>query len=252
MLSLLFWLAIGYVFYRIFKSYLRFQHQYYTAEQFKNAPITKERIAQSELGIFIALMAKVAKADGRIHELEAELLSNTFTDISRMYPKPEEVRDILKEIFSLEKQTTNNIDNLCLNLQHLTQQNPQKRMMMLTFLINLAYIDGELSHNEESLILKIAAFLHIDSAQVDALMQRFASMYKAAPPKSTLNEAYSLLGVTEDETMQSIKKKYRALVKKYHPDMMSAKGASEDYIRDATQKMQEINGAYEMIKKVKS
>jgi len=251
MLSLLFWLAVGYVFYRIFRSYVRFQRQYYTSEQFKNVHITQERIAQSELGIFIALMAKVAKADGHIHELEAELLSNTFTDISRVYPEPDKVRDILKEIFSLEKQITNNIDNLCLRLQKLTQKDPQKRIMMLTFLINLAYIDGELSHAEENMIIKIAAFLHIDSAQVNDLMQRFASMYKAAPPKSTLKEAYELLGISEDESTQSMKKKYRALVKKYHPDMMSAKGASEDYIRDATQKMQAINSAYEMVKKSK-
>jgi len=249
--QLIIYFLIGLFFYWVYQSYRRYQQQFYSTKQFAHSKISAEAIAQSELGIFIALMAKVAKADGHIHELEAELLSNTFTDISRVYPQPDKVRDILKEIFNLEKQTTNNIDNLCLSLQHLTQQNPQKRMMMLTFLINLAYIDGELSHNEESMILKIAAFLHINSGQVDALMQRFASMYKAAPPRSTLNEAYNLLGATEDETMQSIKKKYRTLVKKYHPDMMSAKGASEDYIRDATQKMQAINSAYEMIKKTK-
>ncbi len=248
MMNIIFWLFIAYIFYRIFRGYMRFQRHYYTAGQFKNIPITKERIAESELGLFVALMAKVAKADGRIHELEAELISNTFTDIAKAYPQSEDVREILKEIFSLEKQTVNNIDNLCMQLQHLTQRDPQKRLMMLTFLINLAYIDRHLSHAEESMILKIAAFLQIDSSQVESLMQRFAQMHKAPPPQTTINEAYGLLGADKEETMQSIKKKYRTLVKKYHPDVMQAKGASEEYIQDAMQKMQKINAAYEMIK----
>ena len=48
--------------------------------------------------------------------------------------------------------------------------------------------------------------------------------------------------------MDSIKKKYRALVKQYHPDLMKAQGANEDYMAEATRKMQEINAAYETIK----
>jgi len=250
--QLILYALLGLFFYWVYQSYTRFQRHYYRAEQFKNSPVSYDALANSELGVFIALMAKVAKADGRVHELEAQLLSNTFSDFSRLYPQQEPVREIFKEIFNREKLTVKNIDNLCLRLQHLTQNDPKKRMMMLTFLINLAYIDGELSPNEESMLIKIAAFLHVDSAQVEAIMQRFANLYKAAPPQSSLNEAYALLGASEDEALQSIKKKYRALVKKYHPDMMKAKGASEEYVRDATQKMQQINSAYEIVKKAKS
>ena len=103
------YLLIGLFFYWVYRSYKRYQRQFYSTKQFQNSKISLKAIAQSELGIFIALMAKVAKADGRIHELEAELLSNTFTDISRMYPTPDKVREMLKEIFNIEKQSINNI-----------------------------------------------------------------------------------------------------------------------------------------------
>jgi DnaJ like chaperone protein len=250
-MNLLFWLFIGYIFYRIFKGYMRFQQHYYRAGQFSGITIDKEQIASSELGLFVALMAKVAKADGRIDELEAELISNTFTDVAKAFPQSERVREILKEIFSTEKHTTDNIDEICIRLQQLTQREPQKRIMMLTFLTNLAFIDGHFSSEEESIILKIATLLRIDSSRIEAIMQQFAQIHKTPPPQTTLNEAYGLLGADKNEEMKSIKRKYRELVKKYHPDMMQAKGASEEYVKDATQKMQKINAAYEMIREAR-
>ena len=124
--------------------------------------------------------------------------------------------------------------------------------MMLSFLINLAYIDGELSHSEENLILKIAAFLEISHSEVESIMQRFAATFGGNASQSSVSDAYKVLGASREDDISVIKKKYRALVKKYHPDIMKAKGASEDYIKDATVKVQEINTAYEMVKKEKA
>ena len=52
--------------------------------------------------------------------------------------------------------------------------------------------------------------------------------------------------------MEAIKKKYRALVKEYHPDILMGQGKEQSIIDAATAKLQEINEAYEMIKKEKS
>ena len=46
-----------------------------------------------------------------------------------------------------------------------------------------------------------------------------------------------------------LKKNYRNLVKKYHPDIITGQGASQNIIDEATTKLQEINEAYEIIKK---
>lgn len=238
----------------IFNSYKRFQRIYYTQGQFQNTSVTYEAVAHSELGLFVALTAKVAKADGRVHELEAELVGNMFSDISKAFgaTHQEKVRGVLKEIFNREKEIIRNVDALAAQLQSATRGDRQKRLMMLTFLINLAYIDGELSHAEENLIIKIAAFLEISGAEVEGIMQRFASMTGANASQSSISDAYETLGANRDDDFSTIKKKYRALVKKYHPDIMKAKGASEEYIKDATQKVQKINTAYEMIKKEKA
>ncbi|MDA3947373.1 MAG: TerB family tellurite resistance protein [Helicobacteraceae bacterium] len=238
----------------IFNSYKRFQRHYYTQGQFQNTSLTYEAVANSELGVFVALVAKVAKADGRVHELEAELVSNMFGDISKAFGEShkEKVREILKEVFNREKEIVRNVDMLASKLQALTRGDKQKRLMMITFLINLAYIDGELSHAEENLIIKIAAFIEISGAEVEGIMQRFASMFNGNASQSSVSDAYAVLGASRDDDLGTIKKKYRALVKKYHPDIMKAKGASEEYIKDATQKVQKINTAYEMVKKEKA
>lgn len=252
MTQLIVFFLIGMFIVWVIKGYRRFEHTQYDPKQFQNITVTKEHVARSELGLFVALVAKVAKADGRIDELEAELVGNMFTDISALFPDPFKAKEILKEIFKIEKQIVYNIDETALALQRLIGHDLQKRQMMMAFLVNLAYVDGHLSQAEEKMLLKIAAFLHFNTAQIDAMLRQASGMHQHATSHSSLEDAYALLGADSSDTMDVIKKKYRSLVKKYHPDIIKAQGADNDYIEQATEKVQAINAAYEMIKKVKN
>ena len=119
----------------------------------------------------------------------------------------------------------------------------------MQFLVNLAYIDGTLSHSEEAMLTKIAAFLHFNSNELTAMLEQFGSFHHKSVKESSIDQAYSLLSITSNASNDEVKRAYRALVKQYHPDIIKAQGASEDYIQTATAKVQEINAAYEMIKK---
>ena len=249
MFNLIFWGIIIFVMYRVFTSYKRFQKIYYTQAQFKNMQVSKEAIATSELGLFVALCAKVAKADGRIDELEAELIGNMFDDIAKVFPQPEVVKGFLKEIFAEEKNRPKNLDSVVSQLYVLINRDRAKRQMMMSFLINIAFIDGKVTHAEENILTKIAAFLHFSSDEFEGMMNQFRSSYTNVTTHSSLNEAYEILGANKEDDIKSIKKKYRTLVRKYHPDIIQAQGADEDYINDAMHKTQKINEAYEVIKK---
>ena len=61
-------------------------------------------------------------------------------------------------------------------------------------------------------------------------------------------DPYEILGLPKDATFNEIKKKYRELVKKYHPDILMGKGADEEIIQEGTKKLQEINEAYKILK----
>lgn len=240
------------VFLWIYRGYSRYQRSEYSSTQFRNFTITKETLAKSELGLFVALVAKVAKADGRVDELEAELVGNMFTDISRLFPDPEKVRTLLKEIFSIEKENPFNTDDVAIALYGLIRNDPHKRLQMMQFLVNLAYIDGTLSREEETMLHTIATLLHLRDEEFKAILDRFASYHRHSFKESSLDQAYALLEVSKDASDDELKKAYRALVKRHHPDIVKAQGLSDDYIREATEKVQEINAAYELIKKVRS
>jgi DnaJ like chaperone protein len=65
----------------------------------------------------------------------------------------------------------------------------------------------------------------------------------------SVDKAYETLEMPKDATDNELKKQYRKLVKKYHPDVVTGQGAEQSIIDEATNKLQEINEAYELIKK---
>lgn len=249
MTQILLFILLAVIFYWISKGYSKYEGSEYSQKQFKGFVLTKDALAKSELGLFVALTAKVAKADGRVDELEAELVGNMFNDISSLFPDPEATKKLLKEIFDIEKQVPHNLDTVAYALYAIIGNDSHKRIQMMQFLVNLAYIDGTLSHTEESMLTKIAAFLHFNTNELTAMLEQFGSFHHKSVKESSIDQSYTLLGITKEASNDDIKKAYRALVKQYHPDIVKAQGASEDYIQAATAKVQEINAAYEMIKK---
>ena len=85
----------------------------------------------------------------------------------------------------------------------------------------------------------------------DDMFDQFESMMQDIKPQVNIDDAYALLGVTKDDDMATIKKAYRKLIRKYHPDIIKSQNLSEEYMEEATKKTQEINQAYEMIKDAK-
>lgn len=65
----------------------------------------------------------------------------------------------------------------------------------------------------------------------------------------TLHECYELLGCTETDSWDEVRRSYKALIKKYHPDLYA--NAPQEFVDLANKKMQAFNQAYEQIKKYK-
>jgi len=238
---------LGAVFYYIFKSYSRYTD--YSKEAFKNFSVSYDAIKNSELGLFVALVAKVAKADGRVDALEAQLVGIMFDDISAVFPEPEKTKNILKEIFNEEKNRTDDVKQKALQLANVIKRDKSKQMQFMGFLIQLAFIDGEVSASEEEILQIIAETLEFDPNAYHTIFDQFEEMIKNVKPKTDISQAYKILGVNKDDDLNIIKKAYRKLIKQYHPDIIKSQGKDEAYMKEATAKTQEINQAYEMIKK---
>jgi DnaJ like chaperone protein len=228
----------------------------YKTEEFKNINLKrKDRfegdLLNHEAGLLVALMAKVAKADGKVCELEAELLKHTFTDISSHFENSEEIKEKLKALYTKEKQSFDNMIIICEKLYSLTKNDYTKRAKIMEYLLNLAFIDKEFSKTEKMITEDISNALKIKKDDFERLIATFEAFYsqQAASKAISLEKAYEILESKIDDDNATLKKNYRSLVKKHHPDIISGQGAAQNIIDEATKKLQEINEAYEMIKK---
>ncbi len=228
----------------------------YKTEKFQNINLqVKENfdgdLMHHEAGLLIALMAKVAKADGKVCELEAELLKHTFNDISSHFENNEEVREKLKVLYKKEKESFDNTLEICQRLYSLTKFDYSKRVKIMEYLLNLGFIDKEFSNTERMITEDIANALKIKSNDFENMVNTFEAFYsnQASSNALTLENAYDILESNSGDDDDVLKKNYRKLVKKYHPDIMSGRGESQNIIDEATKKLQEINEAYEIVKK---
>lgn len=247
-MKLIFLLFVGIVLYFIAKSY--------KTEKFENIKLNvKEKfdgdLMNHEAGLLVALIAKVAKADGSVCELEAQMLKHTFSDISRHFENSEEIREKLKQIYSKEKESFDNTVEICEKLYKITKNSYQKRIKIIEYLLNLAFIDKEFSQTEFMIAEDIATALKIKRTDFENLVNSFENFYKEQKQNQeiSLDKAYEVLESSEKDDNNTLKKNYRKLVKQHHPDIVAGRGESQNIIDEATRKLQEINEAYELIKK---
>ena len=230
----------------------------YKTEEFKNINLkTKDRfegdLLHHEAGLLVALMAKVSKADGKVCELEAEVLKHTFNDISSHFENHEEIRGKLKTLYENEKHSFDNLIDICNKLYNLTKHEYHKRVKIMEYLLNLAFIDKDFSPTEKMITEDIANALKIKIEDFNNLINTFEAFYaqQASNKAISLEKAYEILESNPSDDAATLKKNYRSLVKKHHPDIISGQGAAQNIIDEATKKLQEINEAYELIKKDK-
>lgn len=75
--------------------------------------------------------------------------------------------------------------------------------------------------------------------------------WQQASSADQLTDAYNLLGISEDADAKTIKRAHRKLMNEHHPDKLVAKGLPPEMMEMAKEKAQEIQGAYDLIKKAK-
>jgi DnaJ family protein C protein 3 len=88
--------------------------------------------------------------------------------------------------------------------------------------------------------LKEAKEHHGDKQKIDQMMNEAQTLLRRSKQK----DYYKVLGVTRDADEREIKKAYRSLTKKYHPDKANMQGISKE---EAEKKMASINEAYEVL-----
>lgn len=179
----------------------------------------------------LILTAAIMKTDGKIMRSELNFVKDFF---NRQFGEEHTNNrlEILKEL--LEKDI--NIEDACEKIRgSLTYAS---RLQLLHYLFGVAVADNACSEKEKNLIHKISQLLWLQ----DADYKTIEAMYF-----ENTDSAYTILQVERTSTDEQIKKAYRKMAIKYHPDKVEALG--DDAKKAAKEKFQVINNAYEKIKK---
>ena len=220
---------------------------------FMNVQIGSNRKKQAnvdEAKFLVSLLAKVAKSDGRVSELEARLITQVLDDLSQ---KVSGVREYLKEVYNSQKENVDNAYETARNYKRAFNLNYDTCVARLTFFLNLAYIDGEFNKSEQDVIRNIAYGFGIDKETLDEIIFKFDSFYGSRfgadhDEMSQENDAFEVLGLSKNASLDEVKVRYKELVRQYHPDILMGRGESKEVIERSTKKLQEINEAYGRLK----
>jgi len=210
----------------------------------------KKQANVDEAKFLVSLLAKVAKSDGRVSELEARLITQVLDDLSQ---KVSGVREYLKEVYNSQKENVDNAYETARNYKRAFNLNYDTCVARLTFFLNLAYIDGEFNKSEQDVIRNIAYGFGIDKETLDEIIFKFDSFYGSRfgadhDEISQENDAFEVLGLSKNASLEEVKARYKELVRQYHPDILMGRGESKEVIERSTKKLQEINEAYGRLK----
>ncbi|WP_107811384.1 TerB family tellurite resistance protein [Campylobacter concisus] len=223
---------------------------------FMNVQIGSNRKKQADVDeakFLVSLLAKVAKSDGRVSELEARLITQVLDDLSQKVSGVSGVREYLKEVYKSQKENVDNAYETARNYKSAFNLNYDICVARLTFFLNLAYIDGEFNASEQAVIRNIAYGFGIDKETLDEIIFKFDSFYGSkfeANPDEMVQEkdAFEVLGLNKNANLEEVKARYKELVRQYHPDILMGRGESKEVIERSTKKLQEINEAYGRLK----
>ena len=223
---------------------------------FMNVQIGSNRKKQAnvdEAKFLVSLLAKVAKSDGRVSELEARLITQVLDDLSQKVSGVSGVREYLKEVYNSQKENVDNAYETARNYKRAFNLNYDTCVARLTFFLNLAYIDGEFNKSEQDVIRNIAYGFGIDKETLDEIIYKFDSFYGSRfgadhDEISQENDAFEVLGLSKNASLDERKARYKELVRQYHPDILMGRGESKEVIERSTKKLQEINEAYGRLK----
>ncbi|MBL4640094.1 MAG: TerB family tellurite resistance protein [Kordiimonadaceae bacterium] len=182
----------------------------------------------------IALSAKMAKADGQVTREEVDAFKMVFR-----VPQAEMVN--VGRVFDLARKHTAGFDAYARQIANLMKHNTQVLSDVLEALMFIAKSDGHVHPNELNFIRAVAKIFFYSVPEIDAFVHRHVGADQNCP--------YATLGVQPGIDDAGLKKAYRSLVRKNHPDHLIAQGVPSDLIAVATRRAAEINTAYDEIMK---
>ena len=207
---------------------------YYVAKNLFASKVDNKTAFEISLLILSSL---VIKADGKVLKSELDYVKKFFTNTFGAKKSNEYFRmfnDLNKQDYSSK------LRQVCLQLN--SHINHSSRLEIIHFLFGVAASDNDIHLKEVETIKRIATYMNINPYDFESIQ----SMFLAKDGISS-EQHYTILGITKDATDIQVKKAYRKMAVKYHPDKLQ--GVSEDIKKLAEEKFLKVKESYEQIMK---
>jgi DnaJ like chaperone protein len=181
---------------------------------------------------FIALSAKLAKADGRVSRSEVVM----FRRIMEIPPEEEENA---ARVYNLCCEEAAGYQHYARRIRRLIQEHQNEeeiRTNLIDGLFHIALADGEYHPEEDCFLREVADILGVSEHVFNQLRARHVP--DAWCP-------YNVLGVAQGSPPDNVRDAWRCLVRQNHPDLLISKGLPQEMIQIAESRLKDINRAYE-------
>ena len=179
----------------------------------------------------LVLSAAVMKADSKVMKSELDYVKK-FLLHQFGEQQAEQQLQLLKQVLQRD------VDVVAVSQQVRQYMDYSSRLQLLHYLFGIAGADNTYNPKEVEMVLRIAQLLGIRQPDVESVKAMFV--------KDT-QSAYKILEIQPDASDEEVKKAYRKMALKFHPDRVAHLG--EDVQKAANKKFQELNAAYEAVKK---
>ena len=181
----------------------------------------------------IALGAKMAKADGVV-------TADEIRAFKRVFEIPESELASVARVFNLAKQDVAGYESYARQIARLFDTRHEILEDVMDGLFHIAKADNAYHPDENGFLAEVARVFGFS----DADFARIRARHVESP-----QDDYLILGLPHDASTDEIRRRYRALVRDYHPDRHIAAGVPEEMIAIATERLQKVNAAYDRIMK---
>jgi DnaJ like chaperone protein len=182
--------------------------------------------------MLMALSAAVMKADGKVLKAELNFVKTFFNQQFGPQFSKQHLQTLKRFLDSNEIP----LQRICNDIRMRMQ--PEVRVQLLHYMFGIAKADGDVSASEIHVIERIAQLLGVSRSDFESVKNMF---YR------NVDSDYKVLGLEPNATDEEVKKAYRKMAVKFHPDKVAQMG--EEYQKGAKEKFQKIQDSYEAIKK---
>lgn len=200
---------------------------------YNSNPSQRSQTQSGDFEVSLLILASIViKADGKQDQRELDFVRQQFVG---MYGK-ERANHAFKLFKSINSQKNISTRQVCLQIRQMMDH--PSRLQLLHFLFGIAKADGAVTQDEVSQIYTITGYLGISARDYESIKAMFYS--------SSLN-AYKILEIEKGATIDEVKKAYRKMAKKYHPDKVIHLG--KEHQEGAEEKFRQVQDAYEQLQK---